>query len=143
MIANRKIFYQACRQSWNIQWDIKHEKRHSLLARPAAGGRNGRSEFVDRLHALEARSICIFRRVPARLERVAPASSLGKDSSPMIRFARKACRGRVPLPVPHADAGKKFAETYAFRARCAKELKFLRWRGGGCLQPALKELFRS
>jgi len=92
-----------------------------LLARPLAGRRIGRSEFVNRLDDLEAQSIFIFREAHARLKRLALLWSLGKDSNVIIWIARKAFFGRVPFPVLHVDTGKKFAEMYAFRDRYAKE----------------------
>jgi sulfate adenylyltransferase subunit 2 len=74
---------------------------------------------VNRLDALEAQSIFIFREAFARLQRVALLWSLGKDSNVMIWLARKAFFGRMPFPVLHVDTGKKFPEMYAFRERYA------------------------
>jgi sulfate adenylyltransferase subunit 2 len=76
---------------------------------------------VNRLDALEAQSIFIFREAFARLKHVALLWSLGKDSNVMIWIARKAFFGRVPFPVLHVDTGKKFPEMYAFRNRYAAE----------------------
>ena len=74
---------------------------------------------MNRLDALEAQSIFVFREAFARLRRVALLWSLGKDSNVMIWIARKAFFGRVPFPVLHVDTGKKFPEMYAFRDRYA------------------------
>ena len=77
--------------------------------------------MVNRLDALEAQSIFIFREAHARLRRIALLWSLGKDSNVMIWLARKAFFGRLPFPVMHVDTGKKFPEMYAFRERYAAE----------------------
>lgn len=76
---------------------------------------------MNRLDALEAQSIFIFREAYARLRSVALLWSLGKDSNVMIWIARKAFFGRVPFPVLHVDTGKKFPEMYAFRDRYATQ----------------------
>src|SRR5579863_7927756 len=76
---------------------------------------------ANRLDALEAQSIFIFREAHARLRQIALLWSLGKDSNVMIWIARKAFFGRVPFPVMHVDTGKKFPEMYAFRDRYAAE----------------------
>ena len=76
---------------------------------------------MNRLDALEAQSIFIFREAYARLRRVALLWSLGKDSNVMIWIAHKAFFGRVPFPVLHIDTGKKFPEMYAFRDRYAAD----------------------
>ncbi len=76
---------------------------------------------IDRLDALEAESIYIFREAFARLRKIALLWSLGKDSNVMIWLARKAFFGRVPFPALHVDTGKKFPEMYAFREHYAKE----------------------
>src|SRR6201994_4968953 len=75
----------------------------------------------DRLDALEAQSIYIFREAFARLKKIALLWSLGKDSNVMIWLARKAFLGKVPFPALHVDTGKKFPEMYAFRDTYAKE----------------------
>jgi len=76
---------------------------------------------MDRLDALEAQSIFIFREAFARLKNLALLWSLGKDSNVMIWLARKAFFGRVPFPVLHVDTARKFPEMYAFRDRYAAE----------------------
>jgi sulfate adenylyltransferase subunit 2 len=76
---------------------------------------------VNRLDALEAQSIFIFREAHARLRSVALLWSLGKDSNVMVWIAHKAFFGRVPFPVLHVDTGKKFPEMYAFRDRYAAQ----------------------
>ncbi len=76
---------------------------------------------MDELDRLEADSIHILREAYASLRPLVMLWSLGKDSNAMIWLARKAFLGEVPFPVAHLDTGLEFPETYAFRARYAKE----------------------
>ena len=76
---------------------------------------------MDDLDRLEADSIHILREAYASLRPLVMLWSLGKDSNAMIWLARKAFLGEVPFPVAHLDTGLEFPETYAFRARYAKE----------------------
>lgn len=76
---------------------------------------------MDRLDALEAKSIAIFREAYSELDRVAMLWSLGKDSNAMVWLAKKAFFGYVPFPVAHVDTGLEFPEVYAFRTRYAAE----------------------
>jgi len=75
------------------------------------------------LRRLEAESIHIMREVAAEFERPVMMYSIGKDSSVLLRLARKAFHpGRVPFPLLHIDTAYKFPEMYAFRDRvCAEE----------------------
>ena len=65
---------------------------------------------MDRLDALEAKSIAIFREAYSELDRVAMLWSLGKDSNAMVWLAKKAFFGYVPFPVAHVDTGLEFPE---------------------------------
>jgi 3'-phosphoadenosine 5'-phosphosulfate sulfotransferase (PAPS reductase)/FAD synthetase len=56
---------------------------------------------MDRPDALEAQSIYVLRE--------AMLWSPAKDSNVMIRPARKAFFGSVPLPVRHVDTGREVA----------------------------------
>jgi len=76
---------------------------------------------MDRLDALEAKSIAIFREAYSELDRVAMLWSLGKDSNAMVWLAKKAFFGHVPFPVAHVDTGLEFPEVYEFRTRYAAE----------------------
>ena len=76
---------------------------------------------MDRLDALEAKSIAIFREAYSELDRLAMLWSLGKDSNAMVWLAKKAFFGHVPFPVAHVDTGLEFPEVYAFRTRYAAE----------------------
>ncbi len=74
------------------------------------------------LRRLEAESIHILREVAAEFERPVMMYSVGKDSSVMLRLARKAFHpGRVPFPLLHIDTSFKFPEMYAFRDRACAE----------------------
>jgi len=75
------------------------------------------------LRRLEAESIHIMREVAAEFARPVMMYSIGKDSSVLLRLARKAFHpGRVPFPLLHIDTAYKFAEMYAFRDRvCAEQ----------------------
>jgi len=75
------------------------------------------------LRRLEAESIHIMREVAAEFARPVMMYSIGKDSSVLLRLARKAFHpGRVPFPLLHIDTAYKFPEMYAFRDRvCAEQ----------------------
>jgi len=75
------------------------------------------------LRRLEAEGIHIMREVAAEFERPVMMYSIGKDSSVLLRLARKAFHpGRVPFPLLHIDTAYKFPEMYAFRDRvCAEQ----------------------
>ncbi len=81
------------------------------------------SPIMSHLEALEAESIHIFREVVAEFSNPVMLWSVGKDSSVLLRLARKAFHpGRVPFPMMHVDTGCKFPEMYEFRDRVASEL---------------------
>ncbi|MEM7248089.1 MAG: sulfate adenylyltransferase subunit CysD [Acidobacteriota bacterium] len=78
---------------------------------------------VSRSHldALEAEAIFLFREVVAEFERPVLLYSVGKDSSVLLRLAKKAfAPGRLPFPLLHVDTGFKHPEMLAFRDRIAR-----------------------
>jgi sulfate adenylyltransferase subunit 2 len=75
------------------------------------------------LKRLEHESIHIIREVVAEFQNPVMLYSVGKDSSCMIRLARKAFYpGKFPFPLMHVDTGYKFQEMYEFRDAFAKEI---------------------
>jgi sulfate adenylyltransferase subunit 2 len=78
---------------------------------------------LSHLRWLEAESIHILREVAAEFERPVLLYSIGKDSSTLVRLAKKAfAPGRIPFPLLHVDTGYKFVEMAEFRDRfCAQE----------------------
>jgi sulfate adenylyltransferase subunit 2 len=72
---------------------------------------------------LEAESIHILREAAAEFERPVILYSIGKDSSTLVRLAKKAfAPGPIPFPLLHVDTGYKFVEMIEFRDRfCAQE----------------------
>jgi len=68
------------------------------------------------LRQLESESIHIMREVAAEFKNPVMLYSAGKDSSVMVRLARKAFHpGKFPFPLMHIDTGYKFPEMYKFR----------------------------
>ena len=98
--------------------------------RPEGGTAAGRSSKEDpvgqtmsHLEALEAEAIHIFREVVAEFSNPVMLWSVGKDSSVLLRLARKAFHpGPIPFPLMHVDTGCKFPEMYEFRDRIAQQL---------------------
>src|SRR5512133_1968197 len=77
---------------------------------------------VSDLKILEAESIYILREVAAEFSKPALLYSIGKDSSVLLRLARKAFTpGRIPFPLLHVDTTYKFAEMIEFRDRVCRE----------------------
>ena len=75
------------------------------------------------LKRLEAESIHIIREVVAEFERPVMLYSIGKDSSVMVRLARKAFHpGKIPFTLLHVDTGYKFKEMIDFRDKFAAEI---------------------
>lgn len=72
------------------------------------------------LYRKERDSIYVIREALACCQRPALLWSLGKDSTALLHLVRKACLGRVPMPVIHLDTGAKFPEMYAFRDHWAE-----------------------
>ena len=78
---------------------------------------------LSHLRQLEAESIHIIREVAAEFQNPVMLYSIGKDSSVMLRLARKAFHpARIPFPLLHVDTQWKFREMIAFRDRVAREL---------------------
>ena len=78
---------------------------------------------LTHLRQLEAESIHIIREVAAEFDNPVMLYSIGKDSSVMVRLARKAFSpGKLPFPLLHIDTTWKFREMIAFRDRfCAEQ----------------------
>src|SRR5215468_11935127 len=78
---------------------------------------------VGHLRLLEAESIHILREVAAEFQRPVMLYSIGKDSSVMLRLARKAFYpGPIPFPLLHVDTGYKFKEMLQFRDEFTKSI---------------------
>jgi sulfate adenylyltransferase subunit 2 len=78
---------------------------------------------LSHLDELEAEAIHIMREVVAEFENPVMLYSVGKDSSCMVRLARKAfAPGKLPFPLLHIDTGYKFAEMYSFRDEFVKSI---------------------
>ena len=82
------------------------------------------TEFnLTHLKQLEAESIHIIREVAAEFQRPVMLYSVGKDSSVLVRLARKAFHpGPIPFPLLHVDTGYKFREMLEFRDNFARDL---------------------
>lgn len=78
---------------------------------------------LEHLEQLEAESIDILREVAAGFRRPVLLYSIGKDSSVLVRLAKKAFYpGPIPFPLLHVDTGYKFKEMTDFRDKfCAEE----------------------
>jgi len=77
---------------------------------------------INRLRALEAESIHIFREVVSEFQSPVMLYSIGKDSSVMLRLAQKAYYpGPIPFPLLHIDTTYKFREMIEFRDCTAHE----------------------
>ena len=78
---------------------------------------------VSHLDELEAEAIHIIREVVAEFENPVMLYSVGKDSSVMVRLARKAfAPGKLPFSLLHVDTGFKFKEMYEFRDNFVKSI---------------------
>ena len=76
---------------------------------------------MDRLDALEARSIFLFREAYANFKNLGMLWSMGKDSTVLLWLARKAFFGHVPFPLIHIDTAFKIPEMIAYRDRLAAD----------------------
>ncbi len=86
---------------------------------------------LSHVRYLEAESIHVMREVAAEFERPVLLYSVGKDSSVLVRLAKKAFSpGRIPFPLMHVDTGYKFREMYEFRDWYVKEVgaELIVWR---------------
>ena len=71
---------------------------------------------LTHLRQLEAESIHIIREVAAEFDNPVMLYSIGKDSSVMVRLARKAFHpARLPFPLMHIDTTWKFRQMVSFR----------------------------
>src|SRR5574342_978342 len=84
---------------------------------------SGERYALSVIRRLEAESIHILREVASECERPVMLYSVGKDSSTMVRLARKAFYpGKIPFPLLHVDTSYKFPEMYEFRDRFCREI---------------------
>jgi sulfate adenylyltransferase subunit 2 len=101
----------------------------SLLAYPPVLGLGKQTQSASpaktrtpHLQSLEAESIYIIREAVAEADNPAMLYSMGKDSSVMLRLARKAFYpAPPPFPLLHVDTRWKFQEMYLFRDHMARE----------------------
>lgn len=78
---------------------------------------------LSTLTQLEAEAIDIIREVTAACARPVMLYSVGKDSSVMLRLARKAfAPGPLPFPLLHIDTGWKFRAMIEFRDATVRAL---------------------
>jgi len=71
---------------------------------------------LTHLQQLEAESIHVIREVAAEFQNPVMLYSIGKDSSVMVRLARKAFHpGKLPFSLLHIDTTWKFKEMIRFR----------------------------
>jgi sulfate adenylyltransferase subunit 2 len=77
---------------------------------------------LTHLQQLEAESIHIIREVAAEFQKPVMLYSIGKDSSVMVRLAKKAFHpGKLPFSLLHIDTTWKFKEMILFRDAFVKE----------------------
>src|SRR3954469_16599890 len=77
---------------------------------------------LTHLRQLEAESIHILREVAAEFENPVMLSSIGKDSSVLVRLAIKAFHpAKLPFPLLHIDTTWKFKEMISFRDQFVKD----------------------
>src|SRR6476620_4645545 len=81
-----------------------------------------RTVTLTHLQRLEAESIQIMREAVAESERPVMLYSIGKDSSVMLRLARKAFHPSTPpFPLLHVDTTWKFRAMYDMREKAAAD----------------------
>ncbi|HEX8432091.1 MAG TPA: phosphoadenosine phosphosulfate reductase family protein, partial [Longimicrobium sp.] len=74
------------------------------------------------LDELESEAIYVLRETAAEFERPYLLFSGGKDSTILVRLARKAfAPGRIPFPLLHVDTGHHFPDALEFRDRLVAE----------------------
>jgi sulfate adenylyltransferase subunit 2 len=82
----------------------------------------GLERRLTHLEQLEAESIHVIREVAAEFQNPVMMYSIGKDSSVMVRLARKAFHpAKLPFPLLHIDTTWKFREMILFRDAFTKE----------------------
>ena len=80
---------------------------------------------LSHLQQLEAESIHVIREVAAEFQNPVMMYSIGKDSSVMVRLAKKAFHpGKLPFPLLHVDTTWKFRDMITFRDSFTKENGF-------------------
>ncbi|MDH5490342.1 MAG: sulfate adenylyltransferase subunit CysD [Myxococcales bacterium] len=78
---------------------------------------------LTHLRQLEAESIHILREAASEFDAPVMLYSIGKDSSVMLRLARKAfAPGKPPFPLMHVDTTWKFKEMIRFRDDLMRQL---------------------
>ena len=78
---------------------------------------------ITHMKQLESESIHIMREVTAECDRPVMLYSVGKDSSVMVRLARKAfAPGGLPFPLLHVDTTFKFREMIEFRDKFVRDI---------------------
>src|SRR3569623_400863 len=76
---------------------------------------------MDYLSKLENQSIYILREAFNKYENLAMLWSIGKDSTVLLRLARKAFIGHVPFPLVHIDTTYKINSMIEYRDRLARD----------------------
>src|SRR3989338_2861192 len=76
---------------------------------------------MDYIEQLENNSIYLIREAYSRFKNIALLWSMGKDSTTLLWFCRKAFFGQIPFPVIHIDTSYKFPQIYEFREKYARE----------------------
>ena len=77
---------------------------------------------LSHLTQLEQEAIFVLRETAAQFDRPALLFSGGKDSTVLLRLARKAFQpAALPFPLLHIDTGHNFLETLAFRDHLIQE----------------------
>lgn len=91
---------------------------------------------MDRLDALEHRSVFILREAYASFRNLGMLWSIGKDSTVLLWLTRKAFFGHVPIPLVHIDTSFKIPEMIQYRDRLAAEwhLNLIYGQNRGALQ---------
>ena len=94
--------------------------------------------MLTHLQRLEAESIHIIREAAAESERPVMLYSIGKDSSVMLRLARKAFwPSPLPFPLLHVDTTWKFRAMYEMRDSVAPRygVDLIVYRNPECARP--------
>jgi len=89
---------------------------------PAPAAAVPRLHRASHLDALESEAVYVLREAAAEFERPVLLFSGGKDSTVLVRLARKAFwPGPIPFPLLHVDTGHNFPEALEFRDRLARD----------------------
>ena len=76
---------------------------------------------MSALDVLENESIYILREAYAAFPNLCMLWSIGKDSTVLLRLAKKAFFGHIPFPLIHIDTGFKIPEMIEFRDKVVRE----------------------